>query len=160
MDTSMYIYMYVYMDIMLFTCPGQDVPRSLAILGAVCRFTLLRDFVAARRLVLAHDLVVGQLQRPLGLYQVRSCRRERECVHMCLCVSVCVFVCACIVQCVFAQRSCGCIVKFVRMGVSALVRQLARVFSCFSCSSITSQCCKYDYKYVVQVMDTYLNRKM
>jgi len=101
MDISIYIY----------TCPGQDVPRSLAILCAVCRFTLLGDFVAARRLVLAHDLVVAQLQRPLGLYQVCFsvsgvffcircvflyqvcfCRRERVCVYVCLCVSVCVCV--------------------------------------------------------------------
>jgi len=151
-----YICMYIqrsplpHSEIYIYTCPGQDVPRSLAILWAVCRFTLLRDFVAARRLVLAHDLVVAQLQRPLGLYQVCFsvsgvffCIRSvfagaRECVYMCVCAFLCVFVSTCMVGCVFAHRPCGCIVKCVRGGVSVSVCQRTRVFSCGSYSSITS----------------------
>lgn len=49
---------------------SQDPREALRILHALFRFTLLQDFMAARRLVLAHDLVVGQQQPTVGLYQV------------------------------------------------------------------------------------------
>ena len=60
---------------------GQRWGRSLQVLGAVARLTLLQDFLCARRLVLAHDLVVGQLQPPVGLYQVMISARNAKVVE-------------------------------------------------------------------------------
>jgi len=77
----------------LLRSPGQGMSQSLCILLALCRFTLLQEFMAARRLLLAHDLVVGQLQPPVGLYPVHLClglllrRLTKLVTHLVWCVA-------------------------------------------------------------------------